>query len=190
MGFAITVTSVPAADRALFLQNAGLTDTGVSDEANETLLSGAQWRDQYLTWRNLRLSKRLASPSFDLMSNGLRLLSLELHETSMGAVVFCHENGSQVWSASGDENGYHTEGSVPLGEADLVALCSAQNVAVFGAEKAKEYAQADDEFTDPFAMVIELFVALTGFRYDAHDVDGFMQLEGDFPFPKPWWKIW
>lgn len=190
MGFAVAVTSVPAADQARFLANAGLRDTGQPDVANETLLSGAIWNDQYLTWRNLRLTKRLASPRYDLVSQGLRLLTLELHETSMGAEACLYENGEQVWSAIGDDNGYLATGPVPTDEAALKDLCRARNVAVFGAERAAEYASEDDGFADPFAMVVELFVAQTGFRYDGHDVEDFTELEGEMPFPKPWWKFW
>ena len=190
MGFAVAITSVPAADRAAFLAQVGLHDTGQPDEVNETLLSGVAWNDQYLTWRNLRLTKRLASPCYDKISKGLRLLTLELHETSMGAQACLFEDGRQIWSAVGDDRGYVEEGEVPHGEAALKALCRARNVEVFGAEKAAEYAAADNDFTDPFAMVIELFDAETGFRYDGHDVAGFMALAGEMPFPKPWWKIW
>ncbi len=190
MGFAIGVTSVPLSEKARFLANAGLTETRNSDSENETLLSGAAWDDQYLTWRNLRLTKRLASPSYDQISVGLRLLTLELHETSMGAQVCRYEDGVQVWAATGDDHGFLTEGPVPLDETALKALCQTRNVEVFGAEKAAQYAAEDDGFTDPFAMAVELFVAQTGFRYDGHDVTTFMELGGEMPFPKPWWRFW
>lgn len=190
MGFAIAVTAVSAADKSQFLANAGLTDSGAPDDENETLLSGVLWNDQYLAWRNLRRSKRLASPRYDLVSHGIKLLTLELHETSMGAQVYQFEDGKQLWVATGDEHGYLAEGPVSLDEPTLQDLCRAQTVAVFGAEKAAEYAAEDSDFTDPFSMVIELFVARTGFRYDSHDVTDFTALQGEMPFPKPWWKFW
>ena len=190
MGFAVAITSVAEKDRTRFLAQAGLRDTGKSDTHNETRLSGAVWQGQYLTWRNLRLTKRLASPLYDKISAGLELVTLELHETSMGAQVCKFQDGRLVWEASGTDEGYLTEGPVPLDEAQLKQLCQEQSVAVFGAEKAAEYAAEDGDFTDPFAMAVELFVAQTGFRYDGHDVEGFMELTGEMPFPKPWWKFW
>ncbi len=190
MGFAVAITSVPAAQRDRFLANAGLQDSGEADSYNETLLSGVEWNGQYLTWRNLRLTKRLASPSYDQISDGVQLLTLELHETSMGAQVAQFDDGNPIWSAFGGDEGYLTEGPVPVEEPALKELCRARNVAVFGPEKAAQYAAEDDGFTDPFAMAVELFVAQTGFRYDAHDVEGFTALTGEMPFPKPWWRFW
>ena len=190
MGFSIAITSVREQDRPAFLANAGLIETDADDGANETRLSGALWQGKYLTWRNWRMTKGLASPRYDLISKGISVLTLELNETAMGAVAALYEDGKEIWSASGDDNGYISEGPVPLDEAALKELCFAQTVAVFGEEKAKAYAQEDEDFTDPFAMVIELFVAQTGFRYDGHNVDGFTELTGEMPFPKPWWKFW
>ena len=190
MGFAIALTSVSEADRPSILANARLSETGIDDAANETRLSGGLWQGQYITWRNTRMTKRLASPRYDLVAAGIRMLPLEVNETAMGAAVIQYENGVEIWSASGDDHGYVTQGPVPLDADALKTLCYAQSVVVFGEEKAKEYAQADGDFTDPFAMAVELFVAQTGFRYDSHDVDTFMELAGEMPFPKPWWKIW
>ena len=190
MGFAVAITSVPVADKDRFLANAGLRDTGEGDAYNETLLSGADWQGQFLTWRNLRLTKRLASPLYEQISAGTRLLTLELHETSMGAQASLFENGQAIWSATGDDNGYMPEGPVPLDEAALKELCHQQNIRVFGADKAAEYAAEDGDFTDPFAMVVELFVSQTGFRYDGHEIETFTELAGEMPFPKPWWRFW
>ena len=190
MGFAVAITSVPSSDRDRFLANAGLRDTGDADSYNETRLSGTDWNGQYLTWRNLRMTKGLSSPLYDQISLGTKLLTLELHETSMGAQVAYFEDGKPIWSAFGGDEGYLTEGPVPVAEDALKELCQQQNIATFGAEKAAEYAAEDEGFTDPFAMVIELFVDLTGFRYDGHDVGTFTALSGEMPFPKPWWKLW
>ena len=99
-------------------------------------------------------------------------------------------DGAEVWSASGSDHGYLAEGPVPLDETALKELCRAQSVVVFGAERAAEIAAEDGDFTDPFAMAVELFVAETGFRYDSHDVDSFTELAGEMPFPQPWWKFW
>jgi len=190
VGFAISLTSVSEQDRPVFLTNAGLSETSAPDPENETRLSGALWQGQYLTWRNERMTKGLASPEYGLISKGTSVLTLGVDETAMGAVVALYEDGKEVWGASGLEDQYVADGPVPLEEDELKELCYAQTVAVFGQEQAKADAEEDADFTDPFSMVVELFVAQTGFRYDGHDVENFMELAGEMPFPKPWWKFW
>ncbi len=195
MGFSISLTACRAEDREAFLAQAGLSLTQVADPEQQSRLSAATVGDQFMTWRNERLMKTFDMPMYEEMARDVDFLTLTLNETSMGAEVAFFEHGKKTWSFLGSDDGWTVEGTPPLSMEKLQAL-----VLINDPEHLQHQDDVDEDFYDPFALAVELFVALTGFRYDDVHTDTFYELSGEMPYPtgglakvlgsKPWWKFW
>ena len=118
---------------------------------------------------------------------------LDVVETAMAAIVRSYSNGNLVWTVTGsNDDGLTLEGDVPV---DMTKVREAFEVEMKNLNLGDDF-EADFE-EDPFGLAVQVFVELTGFRYDAVHELPFTELHGEMlgkkrehDAQKSWWKLW
>ena len=164
------------AHKDAFLDAAGLTDTGQPDRDHETAHSGASDGTHFFLWRNPVLGNPLRRLDLKTVSQAAPFYHTEIVSSVDGAATKRFEGGQRVWWIEGGKTGYAEMGTPPFGKDDLIASCKAH--------------AASDHEPDAFDLAAEAFVLATGLRHDADDRLAFTALDGQFPYAKPWWKVW
>jgi hypothetical protein len=98
MGFSISWIAVNGKSKASVLDQLCLVDTGASDEANESPLSGAELPgDWYLLFMNDIAHPFTKESALQSLSASCTVLMCQVEEHVMASAVFAYENGKNVW---------------------------------------------------------------------------------------------
>lgn len=199
MGHSLHVTGFSAAAAETALARLGLARGAAAGEKPGAALQISVHGERMFLWTPWRRRSPPSDAALAALSAEIgEVLSLALDEGAMGARTACFSGGRLLWSAEGcadDVPALVVTGRPPLDADRLAALARDYEISL-GLQPLDE--------ADPFSLAVELFVALTGVRYDEADEDEVFEpvhligdaaktpgvLPGGPPRARPWWRFW
>lgn len=204
MGFAVTVAATPKADLDALLSGAGLVVTDRPDPDGAAQLSGAEFGDHWLMWRNLRGAPLMTEPDWNSLSRSAGLLVLDVVDTAGAQVLRGFENGAHTFEVSFADNNDDLlliEGALPVDVSAIRADLRRRHLEAYP----EDADQAEEELVAGYGADIpsRVFEAITGFYHEDGPPRHLRELSGDLPQirvgrageatgprRKPWWKFW